>query len=128
MEPLANLVECIHLLIIFAKHSILGVSQSRCAFVKFKKNLVRCYLFKKKSGLQSLQISSTFTLRWDIINRKLNTHVFHFKLIPPGSWILTYYIKQAQFICSNYHNNFSLILSKFFGKCEESNVNYTVLF
>ena len=31
----------------------------------------------------------------------------------------TYGIKQPPFTCSNYHNNFRLTLSNFFGECEE---------
>ena len=50
----ANLVDCIRLLTIFAKHSILCVSQGY--------NCVSCqtnHLFHKKSGLKSLKVSST---------------------------------------------------------------------
>ena len=39
MELFANIVNCIQLLIIFAKHSILGVSQGRCASGKTKEKL-----------------------------------------------------------------------------------------
>ena len=39
MESFANLVECIQPLTIFAKHSILGVSQSRCSSGKSKEKL-----------------------------------------------------------------------------------------
>ena len=39
MEPFANIVEYIQPLTIFAKHSILGVSQGRCASGKTKEKL-----------------------------------------------------------------------------------------
>ena len=39
MKLFANLVDCIQLLTIFAKHSILGVSQGRCASGKTKEKL-----------------------------------------------------------------------------------------
>ena len=45
--------------------------------VKLKKNSVRCHLFPKKSGLQSLQISSTFKFS------------FIFSLLPYGETFLT---------------------------------------
>ena len=79
IELFTNIVDCIQLLTIFAKHSILGVSQVRYASGKKKrkkKNLVRCHLIHKKSGLQSLQISSTF---------KFN---FIFTLLPYGETLL----------------------------------------
>ena len=49
--------------------------------VKLNKNLVRCYSFYKKLGLQ-FYIYLIITLRWDIINQKFNTRV-----IPPCSLI-----------------------------------------
>ena len=39
MELFANIVDCIQPLTIFAKHSILGVSQGRCASGKTKEKL-----------------------------------------------------------------------------------------
>ena len=39
MEPFANIVEYIQPLTLFAKHSILGVSQGRCASGKTKEKL-----------------------------------------------------------------------------------------
>ena len=39
MELFANIADCIQQLAIFAKHSILGVSQGRCACDKTKEKL-----------------------------------------------------------------------------------------
>ena len=39
MELFANIVDCVQLLTIFAKHSILGVSPGRCASGKTKEKL-----------------------------------------------------------------------------------------
>ena len=112
MEPL---FECIQPLTFFAKHSILGVSKGWCASGKSKEKLGAllffftkmqdCNLCRFLSLLNSIWLH-IFTVQWDIINRKLNTRVFHFKLIHPGSWILTYYIKQLPFICSNSSQQF----------------------
>ena len=47
----------------FAKNFTLGVSQSsEFPLLKLNKSLVRYHLFRKKVGLQSLQISSTLKL------------------------------------------------------------------
>ena len=92
--------------------------------VKPKKNLVRCHLIHKKSGLQSLQISSTF---------KFN---FIFTLLPYGETLLIANSIHVSLIShwftnavecmwhktttiQTHHNNFRLTLSNFFGECEE---------
>ena len=61
MELFANIFDYIQPLTIFAKHSILGVSQGRCASGKTKEKLgALSFISQKKSGLQYLQISCTF--------------------------------------------------------------------
>ena len=71
MELLANIVDCIHPLTIFAKYSILGVPG------KTKEKLCPlAFLSQKIRGLQSLQISSTF--KFDFI----------FKLLPYDETLL----------------------------------------
>ena len=68
MELSAKIVDCIQLLIIFAKHFILGVSQGyEYASDKAKQNPGALSLIpQKKLGLLSLQISSTFKLNINI--------------------------------------------------------------
>ena len=62
-----------------------------------------------------------------VINCKLNTRVFDFKLIHPCSWIhMT--LNSRHLPVQTHHNNFRLTLSNFFGEWEKSKVNYTVLF
>ena len=67
MESFATLVVCIAQFTIFAKHSILGVSHGRCASGKSLEKLGTLLFISQKTGLQSLQISSTFKLNFTLI-------------------------------------------------------------
>ena len=57
MELFPKIIDCIEPLTIFAKHYTLFVSHGyEYALIKLSKILVCCHLFRKKLGLQSLQI------------------------------------------------------------------------
>ena len=109
MEFFANIVDCIQPLTIFAKYSILGVSQGKCAFYKTKQKL-------EFLEIQFLSLHYYPTVRLN--SSKFNTRVFDFKSIHPCSW--KHMILNSHHIPVQTHpNNFRLTLSNFFGECEE---------
>ena len=72
MELFANIVDCIQPLNILQNTPYDVFHRVNVPLIKLSKNLVRCHVFRKNLGLQSLQISSTF---------KFN---FIFTLLPYG--------------------------------------------
>ena len=74
MERSANIVDSIKLLTIFAKYSILGVSQGTSD--KTKQKLGALSFISQKIGLLSLQISFTFKYK------------FIFTILPYGETLL----------------------------------------
>ena len=91
-----KLVDCIYPLIIFVNTSLFVLQGYEYASIILNKILLCWNLFHRKLGLQSLQIYfqiqsylHIITLKRDI-DRKFKTPVFHFRLIHPCSWILTY--------------------------------------
>ena len=68
IEPFAKIVDCIQTLTIFAKHSVIGVSQGYEYFSdKTKQNLGMLSFTSQKMEQQSLQISSTFKFNFIFI-------------------------------------------------------------
>ena len=67
MELFANIVDCIQPLAIFAKHSILGVSQGICAFAKSKEKLGNLsFISQKIRASISRVFGFKFSLNTDI--------------------------------------------------------------
>ena len=126
MEFSAKIVECIQPFTIFAKRSMLSISQGY-EYVSNKS--------KQKHGLlsftwQKVAISADFvyfeiqsylhiiTLRWNIIDYKFNTRAFVFKLIYPYSWIhMT--LASHQSPAQTHHNIFRPTLCNFFDERKE---------
>ena len=110
--------------IVFAKHSILGASQGKCASDKTKQKLsVLPYISQNIRTASSADFFHSWNqlyphiiiLRWDI-NRKFQTRFFWFQIDSPMQ--LNIYIKQPPITCSNSSQQF-LTLSNFFDGCKE---------
>ena len=121
---LADIVDCIQSLTIFAKHSILGASQGKCASDKTKQKLsVLPFISQNIRTASSADFFHSWNqlyphiiiLRWDI-NRKFYTRFFWFQIDSPMQ--LNIYIKQPPITCSNSSQQF-LTLSNFFDGCKE---------
>ena len=135
MELSAEIVDCIQLFNIFAKHFILGVSKGyEYASNKAKQNPSASSLTsqKRRTAITAnffhfqVQYYLHITLWWDIINHKFNTRVFDFKLIHPCSWIHMILISHYLPV-QTHRNNYRPTFSNFFGE-KKFKVNYTVLF
>ena len=121
---LADIVDCIQSLTIFAKHSILGASQGKCASDKTKQKLsVLPFISQNIRTASSADFFHSWNqlyphiiiLRWDI-NRKFHTRFFWFQIDSPMQ--LNIDIKQPPITCSNSSQQF-LTLSNFFDGCKE---------
>ena len=123
MEFSTKIVDCIHLLTIFAKHFILSVSQGyEYVSDKAKQNPGVLSIIPQKirtaisANFFHFQIQFYFhiTLQWDIINNKFNTRVFDFNLIQPCSWI--HMILISHYLPVQSQRNYRPTFSKFFGE------------
>ena len=127
MELFVNIVDCIQPLTVFAKCSILGASQGRCASVKTKEKLGALSLISQKirpaisADFFHFQIQfylHIITLRWENIIAKFDTRLFDFKLIHPCNWIYMT-LNSHHLPVQTHRNNYGLTLYNFFGECEE---------
>ena len=116
MKFCAKKVDCVLPLTIFAKHSILGVSQG-----------YECYLFHQKIGLQSQRSFSTFKLSFILAlvipcpEALFITNSIHTSMT--SDWfthVVEYMILTSHHLpVETHHNNFSPTLSNFFGELQE---------
>ena len=126
MELFANIVDYIQSLTVFAKHSILGVLQGRCASCKTKKKLGALSFISQKN--QDCNICRFLLLLNSILYSHYYSTVRHLSQI---QYTCLWFqidspmhlnrsdIKQPPFTCSNHHINFMLTVSNLFDECEE---------